>query len=102
MARIIPFKLNRNNKNKPIEVSKEHVPTVAERVAQLRAELETVETLAEQQTNVEQLPAFMDFENTLKEKLDAVGRAASELFLACAEERVATAAKDGVPVGDRV
>ena len=36
MARIIPFKLNRNRRAKLEEVAKEKVPTVAERVAALR------------------------------------------------------------------
>ena len=67
MSRIIPFKLNRNNKNKPVEVPKEQVPTVADRVAQLRAELEAVETLAKQQADDRHLPSFMAFESTLKE-----------------------------------
>lgn len=102
MARIIPFKLNRNNKNKPVEVPKENVPTVADRVAQLRAELEAIETLAKQQAADTHLPSYVAFEDALGEKLDAVGRAASELFLTCAEEHVAAAIKDGVLVGDRV
>jgi hypothetical protein len=101
MARIIPLKLNRNNQNKPVEVSKELVPTMADRIAQLRAELDAVETLAKQQAADTRLPSFMDFENTLAEKLGAVGRAASELFLSCAEERVAALVKDGERFGDR-
>jgi hypothetical protein len=102
MARIIPFKVNRKNKKKPVEVAREQVPTVADRVARLRAELEAVEALARQQATEEHLPAYMAFETVLGKKLDAVGRAASELFLTCAEERVGAAVKDGVWVGDRM
>jgi len=102
MARIIPFKLDRKNKNTPVEVPKEQVPTVADRVARLRAELEAVEALAIQQAAEKHLPAYMEFEIVLGKKLDAVGRAASELFLSCAQERVAAATKNGVRVGDRV
>ena len=102
MARIIPFKLNRNNKNKPLEVPKEQVPTVAERLAHLRAACDAVENLAMQQAAAESLPSYMDLENMLGEKLDALGRAASELFLTCAHERVAASVKDGKRVGDRI
>lgn len=101
MARIIPFKLNRNGKGKPEETPKEKAPTVAERVAELRLKLEAVERLAEQQTKGEELPSFMAFETVLKQELDAIGRAATELFLTRAEERVAAASKDGVQCGDR-
>jgi hypothetical protein len=101
MARIIPFRLNRNSKNRPEEAAKEAVPTVAERTRRLRLELETVERLAEEQAAAKELPSFMAFEAALKEKLDAVGRAATELFLTHAEERVAAASKDGIPCGER-
>jgi hypothetical protein len=102
MARIIPFKLNRNNKNKPLEVPKEQVPTVAERLAHLRAACDAVENLAMQQAAEEHLPSYMDLENMLGEKLDELGRTASELFLTCAHERVAASVKDGKRVGDRI
>lgn len=101
MARIIPFKLNRNRQDKPEERSKEQAPAVADRVAQLRQALESIESLAEQQAVQEELPSFMAFETALKENLDAVGRAATELFLTRAEERVAVASKDGVQCGER-
>ena len=102
MARIIPFKLNRNNKNKPIKVSKEQVPTLEDRLAQLRMACDAVENLAMQQAAEKNLPSFMDLENMLDEKLDVVGRAASTLFLTCAQERIAAAVKDGKRVGDRI
>ena len=102
MARIIPFKLNRNNKNKPVEVSKEQVPTLEDRLAQLRMACDAVENLAMQQAAEKHLPSFMDLENMLDEKLDVVGRAASTLFLTCAQERIAAAVKDGKRVGDRI
>jgi len=99
MARIIPLKLNRNNKKRrrAAEVS----PTVADRVARLREEVDELERLAGAQAAEQELPSFMAFETTLKEKLDAVGRAASELFLTHAESRVAAASKDGVQCGER-
>ena len=102
MVRIIPFKLNRNNKNKPIKVSKEQVPTLEDRLAQLRMTCDAVENLAMQQAAEKNLPSFMDLENMLDEKLDVVGRAASTLFLTCAQERIAAAVKDGKRVGDRI
>jgi hypothetical protein len=102
MAKIIPFKLNRNNKNKPDEVPTEEAATVAERVAQVRVELEAMERWAEEQAREKELPSFMAFETSLKEKLDSVGRAMSELFLTQAEELVAAASKDGVQCGDRL
>jgi len=101
MARIIPFKLNRNSKGKPDETPREKAPTVAERVAELRRKLEAIEHLAEQQAKGKELPSFVAFETALKEELDAVGRAATELFLTHAEERVAAASRDGVQCGDR-
>jgi hypothetical protein len=102
MARIIPFKLNRNNKNKPVEVPREQVPTVADRLVQLRAAFDAVETLALQQAAAKPLPSHMAFETVLAEKLEAAGRAASELFLTSAEERIAAAVKNGKRVGDRI
>ena len=101
MARIIPFKLNRNSKGSR-QRKGETPPTVAERVARLREHLEGLERLAKAQAmDSEQLPSLVDFENTVKEKLDAVGRAATELFLTHAEERVAAASQDGIQCGDR-
>lgn len=101
MARIIPLQLNRNGKSTRRQ-KREVPPTVAERVARLREELEGLELFAKAQaTDSEQLPSLVDFENTLKEKLDAVGRAATELFLTLADERVATASKDGIQCGER-
>lgn len=100
MAKIIPFKLNRNAKNKPEEVAKEEAPSVAERVAELRRKLEAIESVARQNAAEKQLPSFMAFEAALKESLDAVGRTASELFLTLSEERVAADCKAGVPCGD--
>jgi hypothetical protein len=102
MARIIPFKLNRNNKTKPVEAPKEQVPTVADRLVQLRAAFDEMETLVMQQAAEEHLPSYMDLENMLGEKLDELGRTASELFLTCAHERVAASVKDGKRVGDRI
>jgi hypothetical protein len=101
MAKIIPFRLNRNNKNTPDEVPAESAPTVSERVALLRVELEAIERWAEEQAGGKELPSFMAFETSLKEKLDAVGRVTTELFLTHAEARVASASKDGVQCGDR-
>jgi hypothetical protein len=101
MGKIIPFKLNRNRKGKPEEKAKEEAPSVAERMAQVRAQLEAIERLAEQQAAEKQLPTFMEFEKELKEKLHAVGRATAELFLTRAEERVAAACNDGVQCGER-
>jgi len=101
MASIIPLQLNRNGKSTRRQ-KREVPPTVAERVARLRKELEGLELLAKAQAmDSTQLPSLVDFENTVKEKLDAVGRAATELFLTHAEERVAAASKDGIQCGER-
>jgi hypothetical protein len=101
MARIIPLKLNRNSKRK-LRWEREVPPTLADRVARLRQELEGLELLARAQAmDSEQLPSFMKFEDVLKAKLDAVGQASTELFLTHAEERVATAIKDGLQRGKR-
>ena len=101
MTRIIPSQLNRNGKSTRRQ-KPEVPPTVAERVARLREELEELERLVKAQAmESEQLPSLVDFENVLKEKLDAVGRAATELFLTLAEQRVAAASKDGVQCGER-
>jgi len=101
MARIIPFKLNRNSRQQRSRRG-EVPPTVAERLARLREEVEGLERLAKTQAAEKALPSFIAFETTLKEKLDAVGRAATELFLTHAEERVAAASKDGIQCGDRI
>jgi len=100
MGRIIPFKLNRNSRKQPSRRG-EVPPTVADRLARLREEVEGLERLAESQAAEKELPSFMAFETVLKEKLDGVGRAATELFLTHAEERVAAASKDGIRCGDR-
>jgi hypothetical protein len=100
MAKIIPFKLNRNSQKQRSRRG-EVPPTVADRLAQLREELEGLERLATTQAAEKELPSFMAFEALMKDKLDAVGRAATELFLTHAEERVAAASKDGIPCGDR-
>lgn len=76
-------------------------PTVERRLAGLHEQLEAVRGLVEQQAAREQLPSFMGFEQALKEQLAAVGRAASELFLTQAEQRVAATSQQGVKVGDR-
>ena len=99
MARIIPFKLNRNGKVG--QSGQEPPPTVADRVTRLREEMDGLERLAREQAAEKELPSFMAFETTLKEKLDAVGRSATELFLTHAAERVAAASKDGVQCGDK-
>ena len=99
MARIIPFKLNRNGKAK--QSDSEAPQTLADRVVRLREQVQGLERLAREQATQTQLPSFMVFETALKEKLDAVGRATTELFLMQAEERVAAASKDGVQYGDR-
>jgi hypothetical protein len=100
MARIIPLKLNRNGKGR--RQKREMPPTVADRVARLQEALEGLERLAKAKARGgEQLPSFMEFENAVKEKLDAVGRAATELFLTHAEERVAAACNDGLQCGER-
>jgi hypothetical protein len=98
MAKIIPLKLN---KNKPDTVGRENAPTVAERVAALRLRLDTIASFVEQQAAAEQMPSFVVFETALQTELDAVGRAAVELFLTLGEECVAAASKDGVQFGDR-
>jgi len=101
MARIIPLKLNRNSKGRRRRKG-ETPPTVAERVTRLRQELEELERLAKVQAmDAEQLPSLAEFENTVKEKLDAAGRAVTELFLTHAEHRVAAASKDGIQYGER-
>lgn len=101
MARIIPLKLNRNGKSSRRQ-QREEAPTVADRVARLREEMEGLEHLAkEQATDGQRLPSFVEFENAVKEKLDAVGRAVTALFLTHADERVAAACKDGLQCGDR-
>jgi hypothetical protein len=103
MARIIPFKLNRNSKGtSPKTAQREEAPpTVAERLARLREEVAALERLAEEQASAKTLPAFMAFESTLKERLDGVGRATTELFLTHAEQRVAAECKEGVAYGER-
>ena len=100
MGRIIPFKLNRNSV--PHGSRRDEVPpTVAERLDRLRQEVAALERLAQTQASAKELPSFMEVETLLKEQLDAVGRAATELFLTHAAERVAAASKDGVQCGDR-
>ena len=99
MARIIPFELNRNGKAK--QSDSEAPQTLADRVVRLREQVQGLERLAREQATQTQLPSFMMFETALKEKLDAIGRATTELFLMHAEERVAGASKDGVQYGDR-
>lgn len=101
MARIIPFKLNRNSR-KQRSPRAEEPPTVADRLARLREEMEGLENLVEKLAAEKKLPSFMAAEKRLKEKLDAVGRAATELFLMKAEERVAAAVGDGICIGDRI
>ena len=101
MARIIPFKLNRNGNGKQKQSGSEAPPTLAERVTGLRKAAEALESFVKEQAAEAELPSFMVFETALKEKLDALGRAGSELFLTHAEERVAAASKDGVQHGDR-
>ncbi len=102
MARIIPFKLNRNNKGKQQRRKRETALTIADRVARLREELEGLERLAKEQAmDCEELPSFVAFENAVKEGLDAAGRAATELFLAHADERVAAEVKEGIQCGER-
>jgi hypothetical protein len=101
MARIIPLKLNRNGKGGRRQ-KRETPPTVADLVARLREDLEGLERLAEVQAlGGKQLPSFVEFENAVKEKLDAVGRAVTELFLTHADERVAATSKDGIQCGER-
>lgn len=101
MSRIIPLRLNRNGKGRRRQ-KREAPPTVADRLARLREELEGLELLAKAQAmESKQLPSLVAFENVLKEKLDAVGRAVTELFLTHAEERVAAASKDGIQCGER-
>ena len=101
MGRIIPFKLNRNSHQQQSQRG-EVPPTVVDRLARLRAEVEGLERLATTQAAEKELPSFMAFETMLKEKLDAVGRAGTELFLTHAHERVAAASKDGIQCGARV
>ena len=101
MARIIPLKLNRNSRRQcspRVEVP----PTVAERLARLREEMKELEHLVAEQAAEKKLPLFLSVETKLKEKLDAVGRAATELFLTKAEERVAAACGDGIRCGNRI
>ena len=100
MASIIPLKLNRNKKCRQARHD-EAAPTVEDRVARLRELEDGLEQLAKAQATEQELPSFMTFEMALKEKLDAVGRATTELFLTHAEERVATASKDRVRCGGR-
>jgi hypothetical protein len=101
MARIIPLQLNRNGKGRGRQ-QREAAPTVAQRVAHLRGELERLERLAEEQAlDGEQVPSLVEFENLAKERLDALGRAVTELFLTHAEQRVGAAYKDGVQCGER-
>ena len=94
MARIIPLELNRNGKAK--QSDSEAPQTLADRVVRLREQAQGLERLAKEQASQTELPPFMAFETALKEKLDAVGRATTELFLMQAEERVAAASKGGV------
>lgn len=103
MGRIIPFKLNRKSKRKLRRPPRhdETPTTIGEQVARLREELAVIERLAQEQAAGKELPSFMAFETVLKEKLDGVGRAATELFLTHAQERVAAASKDGIRCGDR-
>ena len=63
--------------------------------------MEGLERFATEQAAQAELPSFVVFETALKVKLDAIGRATTELFLMHAEERVAGASKDGVQYGDR-
>jgi hypothetical protein len=101
MARIILLKLNRNGKGGR-QQRREEPPTVADRVARLRDELDRLEHFAKAQAkDGKELPSFMAFEDALKDRLDAVGRAVTGLFLTHAEERVAAASKDGIECGGR-
>jgi len=102
MGSIIPFRLNRNRKDKPEEAPKETAPSVTDRLAGLRERLDELRMFAEAQAAEKELPSFMAFETALKEKLDGVGRATTELFLTHAEGRVAVASKDGVQCGERL
>jgi hypothetical protein len=98
MATITKINLNRNHKSsRQVDMA----PTVAERLARFDEQCASVRRLVEQQSSHERLPAFMAFESVLKEQLDKVGQAATELFLTRAEERVASAAREGTQVGDR-
>jgi hypothetical protein len=100
MARIIPLKLKRNGKAKRLRHD-EVPPTVADRLERLAEEVAGLARLAQEQAADKELPCFMAFETALKEKLDTVGRATTELFLTHAGERVAAAGKDGIQCGDR-
>jgi hypothetical protein len=100
MTRITPLKLNRNNNRRPSRHD-EAPPTVADRMERLREELDGLEDFARGQAAEKELPSFMAVETALKEKLDAVGRATTELFLAHAEERIAAASEGGVQCGER-
>ena len=105
MARIIPLRLNRNGKSSRRQQRRqqhEAPPTVADRLAHLREELEGLERLSQEQALDDELvPSLVEFEDRAKERLDAVGRAMTELFLTHAEERVAAACKGGLQYGER-
>lgn len=101
MAKITPFKLNRNT-NSQGRRHDEVAPSTTDRIARLRATLDEVERFAQNQGQLEEVPPFMAFETALKEKVDAVGRAATELFLTGASQRVSAAVQGGVVVAGRL
>jgi hypothetical protein len=71
-------------------------------MTRLQEALEGLERLAKKQAmDCEQLPSLVEFENAVKEGLDAAGQAATELFLAHADERIAASVKDGIQCGER-
>ena len=81
MAKIIPFKLNRNKKAKPVQKTRGQAPSVAERIAELCDRLEKIKQFAEQHAAQEQLPSLMAFEADLKEELDPE----RTLFVVCSK-----------------
>lgn len=100
MSRITPLKLNRNSEKQQSRRG-EVPPTAEERLAGLREEVAGLEGLAKAGAEQRDMPSFMEFEEALKAKLDAVGRAATELFLTHAEARVAGETNGGIQCGDR-
>lgn len=102
MRRIIPFKLNRNSPARSLKGPRvETPPTVEERLAALQDQMAALERFAKAEAGKTALPSFMGFEKGLKDELDAVGRAATELFLTHVEQRVSAACAEGIEYDDR-
>lgn len=100
MAKILPFKLNRNAAL--TGSGNAVVPVGAGLEQEVDLQSAAVLALVRAQASAKELPTFADFAKRLGDQLRAVGRAAATLFLAEAERRVAAECCNGVRCEDRV